>query len=130
MKFYRMMRAADDGLPQVGDTFARLGVRPNRPGQKYDVPAAGPTDPVRPGDGGLSVFAGPPDDLPAHLKPPAARFPLWEIDDADLGPGLAAVQAGPPHYHVEARHTMTLAEFQAALAATRGCWVRIQWGVP
>lgn len=125
MKLYRMMKAAADGLPEVGDVFATLGVRPKRPGQRFDVPASDPGDIVRPGDGGMSVFAGPLADLPAYLKPPKAKFPLWEIDSADLGPGLVAVEAGAPHYHVEPDHALTLAELQSLLAATRPRWVRV-----
>ena len=126
MKLYRLMKAAADGLPEVGDTFATLGVRPNRPGHRFDVPAINPADAVRPGEGGMSVFAGPLAALPAHLKPPKAKFPLWEIEAAELGAGLVAVDAGAPHYHVEPEHVLTLAELQSRLAATRARWVRIQ----
>jgi hypothetical protein len=127
VKLYRMMKEAADGLPLVGDKFARLGVRPFRPGHRFDVPAVDPDDPVRPGEGGLSVFAGPPESLPAGLRPPKARDPLWEIDDADLGVGLKAVPAGPPHYVIEPDVETTLAAFQTLLSATRARWIRVEW---
>lgn len=125
MKLYRMMREAADGRPEVGDTFATLGVRPIRPRGTPDVPAVDPGDVVRSGTGGLSVFAGPVAALPVRLRPPNTQFPLWEIDAADLGPGLRAVPAGPPHYLVEPDRDVTLAELQALLAATRNHWQRV-----
>jgi hypothetical protein len=125
VKLYRMMRIAADGLPEVGDTFAKLGVRPIRPGKKYDVPVAALDGLVGPNSGGMSVFAGPVAALPDSLRPPNARFPLWEIDTADLGIGLVLVAAGPPHYWIAAANLITLAEYQGLLAATRLRWVRI-----
>ena len=97
MKLYRLMIAADDGLPEVGTKFGMLGVRPKDPSnrrKRFDVPATAPTDTVRPGDG-LSVNLDP-----AAVKPPDDEFLLWAIEETDLGPGLKASPAGPPHYHV------------------------------
>jgi hypothetical protein len=125
VKLYRVMREAAGGRPEVGDGFAQLGVRPVRPYRKADVPAADPGDPVRPGDGGLSVYAGSVAALPPALQPGKAKFPVWEIDTADLGPGLRAVPAGPPHYQIEPDRDTTLAELQAALPATRDRWARV-----
>jgi hypothetical protein len=121
-----MMKTAADGLPEVGDTFARLGVRPTGPGRQGDVRAATPSDPVRPGEGGMSVAADSPNNLPAHMRKPAARHPVWEIDSADLGDGLIASAAGPPHHHIEPDREMTLDELQSLIAATRTRWVRVQ----
>ena len=125
MTLYRMMKAAADGLPEVGDTFAKLGVRPARSGTKGDVKAANPIDLVRPGEGGMSVGADSPDNLLSHMRPPKNKYPIWEIDAADLGAGLIATAAGPPHYVVEPGHEMTLDEFQSLLASTRSRWNRI-----
>lgn len=130
MKLYRMMKAAADGFPEPGEAFARLGVRPHQPPRRGDVRAADPSDLVRPGDGGMSVAADSPDNLPARMRPPAAQYPVWEIDTADPGAGVMAQPAGPPHYHVEPAREMPLAEFQALLAATRTRWVPVQWEVP
>jgi hypothetical protein len=130
VKLYRMMKAAADGLPDPGEAFARLGVRPHQPPRRGDVRATDPADLVRPGDGGMSVAADSPNNLPARMRPPLAQYPVWEIDTADLGDGLMAQPAGPPHYHVEPAREMTLAELQALLAATRTRWVPVQWEVP
>jgi len=85
-----MMKAAADGLPELGDTFARLGVRPSSLGRRGDVRAVNPGDLVQPRDGGMSVAADSPDHLPVHMQPANARFPIWEIDAAELGEGLIA----------------------------------------
>jgi hypothetical protein len=130
MKLYRMMKAAADGSPGTGDRFGMLGVRPTRPGRRGDVSAVGPSDLVRTGGGGLSVFEGPLDNLPPQMKPPIAQHPVWEIDSADLVEGIISLPAGPPHYHVEPAREMTLAEYQALLAATRTWWSQVEWEVP
>jgi hypothetical protein len=122
VKLYRMMKAAADGLPEVGTKFGMLGVRPKdptNPKKRFDVPATAPTDPVSPGDG-MSVNADP-----AALKPPDDEFLLWVIEAADLGSDLAVSPARPPHYHVGPSHDMTLAELQQRLAATRDRWQRV-----
>jgi hypothetical protein len=124
-----MMKEADDGLPEVGDRFGMLGVRPTRSGRRGDVPASVPSDLVRPGGGGLSVFEGPPTNLPPQMRPPIAQHPLWEIDDADLPTGLLAQDAGRPHYHIEPAAEMRLDIYQRLLAATRDRWIRVQWEV-
>jgi hypothetical protein len=125
VKLYRMMKAAADGMPETGDTFAKLGIRPARPGRRGDILASDPVDVVRPGKGGMSVAADAVDDLPTHMRPPRAQFPIWEIDTAELGEGLLATPAGPPHYVVEPAHEMTLAEMQFLLAATRDRWRQV-----
>ncbi|MBY0514090.1 MAG: hypothetical protein K2P78_09295 [Gemmataceae bacterium] len=81
MKLYRLMKVSPDGLPQVGEKFGMLGVRPRDPAnpkKRFDVPAAAPTDLVQPGDG-LSVNADP-----TVLRPPAPEFVLWSINDAEI----------------------------------------------
>ena len=120
-----MMKAGADGMPEVGDAFARLGARPTQPGRRGDVPASSPTDLVQPGGGGVSVAADSPGNLPGHMQPQHARYPVWEIDAAELGEGLVVAEAGPPHHHVEVGREMTLAEFQSLLAGTRARWVRV-----
>ena len=124
MKVYRVMKAAADGLPEVGTRFGQLGVRPKDPAnakRRFDVPAAAATDPVAPGDGGLSVNADP-----TAVRPPDDDFVLWAIDTTALGPDLRLTPAGPPHFHVEPTAATTLAEFQTRLADTRTRWERVE----
>jgi hypothetical protein len=73
----------------------------------------------------MSVAVDSSGNLPPFMRPPKAAHPVWEIDAADLGEGLIAAAAGPPHYHVEPAREMTLDEFQQLLAGTRGKWVRV-----
>ena len=124
MKLYRFMKAAADGLPEVGTKFGMLGVRPRdpaKPKKRFDVPAADPADPVRPGDGGLSVYADP-----AGLRPPDDEFLLWEMDADSLGPGLVLREDRPPHYVIEPAGDTTLAGYQLLLAGTRAHWRRVE----
>ena len=113
MKLDRLMKAAANGLPEVGTKFGMLGVRPRdraNPKRRFDVPATAPTDIVQPGGGGLSVNA----DANA-LKPPDDEFLLWEIDSPDLGPELRVQPDRPPHYVLEVATDMPLAEMQEVL---------------
>jgi hypothetical protein len=63
---------------------------------------------------------------PPHMRAPKGKFPVWEIDTAELGEALIATAAGPSHYVVEPSREMSLDELQLHLAATRGRWVRVQ----
>jgi hypothetical protein len=122
VKLYRIMKAAADGLPEVGTKFGMLGVRPRdptNPKRRFDVRATASTDIVSPGDG-MSVNADP-----AALIPPDDEFLVWVIDEADIGPDLAVSPAKPQHYHVGPSHDMTLAELQQLLAGTRDRWQRV-----
>ena len=124
MKVYRVMKVAADGLPEVGNRFGQLGVRPKDPAnakKRFDVAASGPTDAVHPGDGGMSVNADP-----NAVRPPDDEFVLWEIDSNDLGPALRLSPARVPHYHVEPGSPTTLAVYQDQLAATRTLWRRVE----
>ena len=129
MKLYRAMTPDADGLPQVGRSARKLGVRAADQAPNNDVVAAASADTVRPGKG-MSVAPADPVNLPKNRRPAAVnngtgKDPVWEIDTDDLGPGLVAVAAGPPHHHVEPDREMTLAELQNLLAATRTRWVRV-----
>ena len=129
MKLYRAMKVADDGLPEVGPTARTLGVRPVSNAPHNDVAAAAPTDVTAPGSGGMSVAPDDPTNLPENRRPPAlggfGKDPVWEIEQADLGPGLSFNRDKPTHGVVEPDRPMTLAEYEQALAATRVKWRRV-----
>src|SRR4051794_36892495 len=100
MKIYRSMKAAADGLPEVGASARTLGIRPG-----VDVPAKTPTDSTGPGDGGMSVAPDDPMHL-ARIRRPAAFGgtgidPVWYIEVDDLGPGLGVRPDSPTHAVVE-----------------------------
>jgi hypothetical protein len=133
---FRAMLIAD-GKPAVGPTATALGVRPG-----HDLPVAA-GDAVRPGTGGMSVNADwkalPSHRIPIrlrHLVPKAAgknvALCCWRMGDGPFqaGPvaGGLALRVDPRdgrHGLVEPDREMTLAEYQATLAATREYWERI-----
>ncbi|MBA4189681.1 MAG: hypothetical protein C0467_16980 [Planctomycetaceae bacterium] len=124
MKLYRLMKAADDGLPAIGTKFGMLGVRPKDAGnskKRFDVPVSSPDDIVQPGMGGLSVNSDP-----NALKAPDDEFHLWVIESEQLSPGLRVEEAGPPHHVIEVATDTTLAEMQRQLAETRENWKRVE----
>ncbi|MFT4173775.1 MAG: RHS repeat-associated core domain-containing protein [Rhodocyclaceae bacterium] len=109
----------DDGSPKVGPSARELGARP---GTDIKVDSNGN---VHPNSGGISV-APNPDSLPRHRKPPEfggiGKDPVWEIDTSDLGNDLKHVPDSPFHGTIQPRRTMSLEEYQEALASTKDKW--------
>jgi hypothetical protein len=56
-----------------------------------------------------------------------SKDPVWRIREADLGPNLLyrPDQTRPGHGFVEPIRSMTLGEYQQALAQTQGYWQKI-----
>lgn len=122
---FRGMQVAQDGYPSLGPTARTLGVRAEI---DIAVDAAGV---VMPEHGGMSVTPGDPGQLPRHRRPPefdgTGKDPLWTVAVRALGPQLR-YRPDPltptRHGFIEPAAAMPFAEFQAALAATRGDWRR------
>ena len=117
------MKAANDALPQAGQTARTLGVRPG-----IDIPV-GVDGVVRGGDGGMSVAPDSPRNLPAHRRPPehggTGKDPIWELDVGDLGDEL--VYREDPlmpgvHGFVEPVLPTTFDAYDSAVLATRRAW--------
>lgn len=129
MKLYRAMKAAADGSPAIGPTARTLGVRGGDKAPHNDVEAVAATDAVSPGLGGMSVAPDDPSNLPRNRRPAAlggtGADPVWEIDDSAPGAGLTFTRDSSKHGVVEAAQGMTLAEYEAALAATADKWRRV-----
>ena len=124
MKLYRVMKVDADGKPLVGTRRNMLGVRPtdpdNRdPRRRFDVPAVADADPVGPGSG-LST-----SEDRGQLRPGPGEA-VFEIETADLAPGLKENPDNVPHYLLQPSATTTLGEFQQALADTRDLWKPVQ----
>ena len=125
-ELFRGMKEDAKGLPEVGQTSRRLGVRPG-----IDVPATLPADPVLSGQGGMSVSPDDPMSLPYFRRPPdlggTSRDPVWRLAETDLGRDLLyrADPARAGHGFVEPSRLMTLGEYQQALAQTQSAWRRI-----
>ena len=127
LPLYRSMRVAEDGLPEVAPTARTLGARP---GTDADIVVDAEGN-VHPGTGGMSVSPNDPMNLPSHRRPPdlggTGKDPVWCISSCNLGPDLQ-YRPDPKdplgHGFVEPSRTMTLAEYQRALAETRTRWNR------
>jgi hypothetical protein len=124
VKLYRVMRVAADGKPEVGTRGSMLGVRPTDPTNTdpkaiFDVDAVNDADTVKPGKG-LSTS---PD---ANARQARKNQAVFEIDTDDLGPDLRPNEDSPGHCLIEPAQPMTLAEYQAALEATRDLWQPVQ----
>lgn len=125
MRLFRGMIEDEAGLPVVGPGARYLGVRPGG-SPTPDVPAVNPSDPLAPGQGGLSVAPTEPRDLPRHRRPASlggtGQDPVWYIETDDLGPDLLFRQDRPGHGVIEPSRPMTLQAFQEALARTQSRW--------
>ena len=122
-RLFRGMKKGSRGRPEIGPGARTLGVRPG-----IDVVASSPGDPVRPGQGGLSVSPDSPMNLPSHRRPPeyqgVGRDPVWSIDTSELGPDLS-YRPDPDkegHGFVEPARVMTLDEYRGALGRTQDRW--------
>ena len=122
-ELFRGMKEDANGMPEIGEISRGLGVRPG-----FDVRAKDLGDLVGSGQGGMSVSPDDPQSLPYFRRPPAlggtSKDPVWRITVADLGPDLQyrpdPTHAG--HGFVEPSRSMTLAEYQQALAQTQRHW--------
>ena len=126
VKLYRVMRIDPaDGQPMIGTRRNMLGVRPTDPAstdpnRRFDVDAVNGTDVIQPGTTqGLSVSTS------ADRMVAGRNEAVWEIEDTDLVPVFVPVPAGPPHHILEPSRPVTLNMYQAALAGTKGLWVRV-----
>ena len=127
---YRAMTPApSDGLPSLGRTARKLGIRipddvkPTLEGL------------VLPGTGGMSVATGSPWNLPAHRRPRS----MGKCSTGPDGDSVYAIEIPldrtlnlwarptPPegHAEVEPMEAVPLSEYEANLAATRPAWRRV-----
>ncbi|HVL12718.1 MAG TPA: hypothetical protein VM529_09140 [Gemmata sp.] len=113
------MKVAADGKPLVGIRFAMLGVRPRNPTTTFDVDAVAGTDLVLPGEG-LSTSPDP------NSRQPRRGESVFEIETDELSPDLAPNPDKPGHVLLEPSRSMTLDDFQQALADTRDLWQQVQ----
>ena len=120
---FRAMKEDNSGLPQLGGSARTLGVRLGR-----DVSALAGSDPVQPGQGGMSVSPDDPLNLPLHRRPPefggTGADPVWSLEAADLGPKLC-YRPDPKHSghgFIEPAYPMTADEYRQALEATQSLW--------
>ena len=114
-----------EGQPACGPTGRTLGVR-----LEVDVPIR-EDGMVEPRTGGMSVALGDIQNLPSHRRPPEhggiGSDPVWQIEDSDL-PSTLVLRPDPDdpsrHGFIEPIERMRLADYQEALATSRGSWTR------
>lgn len=117
---------AEDGLPAMGPSAKKLGVRVD--GQNPDVhPSANGT--VSPGEG--MSGANSPQGLPVHRRPvpfggTGKNMEMFSIRARDLPEGLTAVRDGRTHVTIGPAHEMPLAQFEDLLASTRHLWSQVE----
>lgn len=132
---FRVMTLAHDGLPAVGATRCKLGVRILGENADISVDSAGN---VHPNTEGMSVSPSL-ETLPRHLVPrklknryPGARGnngdQCWQIGEGvflkgPLTADLVLVPETGSHGFVEPARTMSIESYQQALANTRTDWV-------
>jgi hypothetical protein len=124
---FRDMKAADDGLPEVGPFNFALGVRTDGPPLDIPVDRDGYVEPQAGRGKGMSVAPHDPRNLHPRHRPPAldgtGTYPIWRISRRDLGARLRYRTTSATHGVIEPVERMTLEEYEGALAATRTAWV-------
>ncbi len=123
VELFRGMRVDVDGRPLAAESARGLGAR-----NPIDIEPDG-DGLVRPGAGGVSVSPGSPANLPRHRRPPSwggtGLDDVWAISVSELGEKLVCrPDPNQPEAHgfIEPGETMTLADYQMALAGTRPRW--------
>ena len=136
---FRSMKAADDGLPVVGDQSKELGVRvpPNR---HADIDVDANSNTVVLNGKGMSVAENwrllPPHLIPVRLSAFVSlakgrgNLKCYRLGDGPFVPGpigteleLALKRSSKITANIVPSTTCSVAQFQNALAATRDVWV-------
>jgi hypothetical protein len=118
------MIEANDGLPLLAPSARGLGIR-----RDVDIPVDEFGD-VEPGDEGMSVTASSLSDLPEFRRPAelggTGKDPVWEMDSDELPPRLTVVSddEDPTHALIAPAESMTIEEYEGAIAETRAFWRR------
>lgn len=123
MRILRRIRAAEDGLPEVGATGRYLGVRPD-----IDIPVDKDGE-VEPGVGGMSVIPPPVINLAPHRLPREfggqSRDSVFGFETDEL-PEELAYRPDPDnpegHGFVEPARRMSFEEYERSIHDTRGLW--------
>ena len=125
MKLFRSMKEDVTGLPMIGQSGRKLGVRLGDD-PTSDVTAIQDSDLVFPNQGGMSVAPDDPMHLLRHRRPQSlggtGLDPVWSLETNDLEPNLQFRQDSSTHGVIEPLQAMTLQQYQAALSATRTRW--------
>ena len=116
-----------DGLPEVGRSAMKLGVRVLQTSGKNDIPVSS-SNMVRPEKGGMSVNSSV-DDIPEHRKTEEfggsednPNFRMFKCDEAAFSGGLY-LRRGRSHHLDEPLAQCLLQEYEMNLSNTRHKWI-------
>jgi hypothetical protein len=149
MRVLRGMLPDRDGLPRVGNTGSKLGVRPGYAEDEiHPEDRIRPEDSIRPdiqittdgmvypGTGGMSATIPPVANMPPHRRPPkhggdesARRYEVYELETDDLPADLRLRldPRGPErHAYIEPAREVGFEAYQQALHSTRTLWRVVQ----
>jgi hypothetical protein len=117
------MKQTPDEEPELGASSRTLGARAG-----VDIPV-GDDGSVAPETGGMSVSPIPPENLPAHRRPPefggTGKDPVFETETDALPFGLIyRPDSDKPETHgfIEPAYPMTFEGYQGLIHATRVLW--------
>jgi hypothetical protein len=123
INLFRGMRAAPDGLPEIGDTAKTLGVRPNTDLAVVDGI-------VEPQTGGMSANTSV-DAVPSFRKPPALGgsgkdLSVFTIRSNDFDSRLVVVQDSADHATVQPAGNMDYDTYNILLRESRPRWAVVK----
>jgi hypothetical protein len=123
INLFRGMRAAPDGLPELGGSAKTLGVRPNT-----DLPVVDSF--VEPHTGGMSVNTSV-DAVPSFRKPPALGgsgkdTSVFTIRSNDFDSRLVVVQDSADHATVQPAGNMDYDTYNILLRESRPRWAVVK----
>jgi hypothetical protein len=125
---YRAM-LEENGLPKLGSSATRLGVRRDK---DIAVDANGMVHAPSPGSDRLNGMSAstemrflPYFAMPQKVGGGHPKTEIWAIAEDQLGPDLAAVNDRPHHISVGPKRTMLFEDYVRAIELTVGTWVKV-----
>jgi len=124
---YRGMKVDNDGLPHVGRSAKKLGVRVDPAAERSDI-LADEQGYVTPGTGGMSVNTDI-KEIPSHRRkveqggiPPRPTFAVFRCDSGVFAGRLQLTWTYASHHVVEPSAYSLLQDYETNLAMTRPHW--------
>jgi hypothetical protein len=124
----------ENGMPRLGASAETLGIRRDKdivPDQSGLVHRPN----FQPGEANGLSCAPTIQDLPAFVRPRSwggrnKRTVVWRIEEADLGPGLAAQEDSAPgratrHVSIGPAQTMVFDDYEKLIEATQAKWKKV-----
>jgi hypothetical protein len=129
--FYRAMRRASSGFPEVGNTARCLGARPKYEQEEGDIPVDA-IGYVQPKTGGMSMTFKDPHHLPHHRRPKSLGGMGKDPVFCFAGPSPETLvprqdtRANPHHFVLEPAGRCLFTEFTRNIATTQPKWEEVR----